>query len=311
MTPPRASTRFRSLDDLETLRLLAHNLGEGMYIAHLDGSILDANPALLHIFGVQTVGELAQFHVADLYADPARRTLWLERLEREGVVRDFEWELVRPDGQRRTLLDTAYTVRDDETGERFVHGILVDITERTRLEHQLREQLTRDALTGCYNRRFLLDLEQKLRTQGVSAWGCIFIDIDHFKVYNDTHGHHDGDVVLARMARFLMRQVRAEEPVVRMGGDEFLIVLQGDSAARTEEVSRRLQHAAARSAPVAFSLGWAVRKGDESLDATIDRADQGLISVRVLTRSGDHPRLPEEMERRQALAPPDDQRGRT
>lgn len=311
MTPARASTRFRSLDDLETLRLLAHNLGEGMYIVRLDGSILDANPALLQIFGVQTVGELAQFYVADLYADPARRSAWREQLERDGSVRDFEWELVRPDGQRRTLLDTAYTVRDDETGERYVHGIVVDITERTRLERQLREQLTRDALTGCYNRRFLLDLELTLRTQGVSAWGCIFLDIDHFKVYNDTHGHHDGDVVLARMARFLMRQVRAEEPVVRMGGDEFLIVLQGESAARTEEVARRLQHAAARSAPVAFSLGWAVRKGDESLDATIDRADQGLISVRVLTRSGDHPRLPEEMERRHALAPPDDQRGRT
>ena len=311
MTPPRASTRLRSLDDLETLRLLAHNLGEGMYIAHLDGTILDANTALLQIFGVRTVGELAQFHVADLYADPSRRTAWLAQLEREGAARDFEWELVRPDGQRRTLLDTAYTVRDEETGERFVHGILVDITERKRLENQLREQLTRDALTGCYNRRYLLDLELTMRTQEVSAWGCIFIDIDHFKVYNDTHGHHDGDVVLARMARFLMRQVRAEEPVVRMGGDEFLIVLQGDSAARTEEVSRRLQHAAARSAPVAFSLGWAVRQGDESLDATIDRADQGLISVRVLTRSGDHPRLPEEMERRHALAAPDDQRGRT
>lgn len=311
MTPPRASTRFRSLDDLETLRLLAHNLGEGMYIVRPDGSILDANPALLQIFGVQTVGELAQFHVADLYADPAQRTRWLAQMEREGAVREFEWELVRPDGQRRTLLDTAYTVRDDETGERFVHGILFDITERKRLENQLREQLTRDALTGCYNRRFLLDLELKMRTQGVSAWGCIFIDIDHFKVYNDTHGHHDGDVVLERMARFLMRQVRAEEPVVRMGGDEFLIVLQGESATRTEEVARRLQHAAARSAPVAFSLGWAVRTGDEMLDATIDRADQGLISVRVLTRSGDHPRLPEEMERRQGLAAPDDQRGRT
>jgi GGDEF domain-containing protein len=85
-----------------------------------------------------------------------------------------------------------------------------------------------------------------------------------------------------------------------MGGDEFLIVLQGEAAARTPDVARRLQHSAARSAPVAFSLGWAVRVGDESLQATIDRADKSLMGVRVLTRSGDHPRLPDEMERRRA-----------
>jgi diguanylate cyclase (GGDEF)-like protein/PAS domain S-box-containing protein len=298
--PSDAPERYRRLDDVETLRLLARNLGEGIYISDPSGTILDANPAFLQIFGVQSVSELGQFHAADLYADPSRRQAWLALLERDGAVRDFEWELVRPDGQRRTVLDTSYAVQDPATGERFHHGILVDITERKALERQLREQITRDALTGCYNRRFLLDLEEKLRSVPDATWGCIFLDIDHFKLYNDTHGHHEGDVVLARMARFLMRQVRAEEPVVRMGGDEFLILLQGEAAARTQDVARRLQHSAARSAPVAFSLGWAMRDGDESLQATIDRADKSLMGVRVLMRSGDFPRLPDEMERRRA-----------
>lgn len=299
MADSGTSARFRRLDDVETLRLLAQNLGEGIYISRPDGTILDANQAFLAIFGVRTVAELGQFHAADLYDDPSRRTAWLEALDRQLTVRDFEWELLRPDGERRTVLDTSYVVTDEATGERFIHGILVDITQRKALENQLREQLTRDALTGCYNRRFLLDLEEQMHALGAAAWGCIFIDIDHFKLYNDSHGHQEGDLVLTRMARFLMRQVRAEEPVVRMGGDEFLVLLQGESAARTEEVARRLQHAAARSAPVAFSLGWAVREGDETLEATIDRADKGMIGVRVLTRSGDYPRLPDEMERRQ------------
>lgn len=298
MTEPGPSSRFRTLDDVETLRLLARNIDEGLYISQVDGTVLDANQTFLAIFGVRTVAELGQFHTADLYADPGRRAAWLEALERDSAVRDFEWELVRPDGERRTVLDTSYVVVDPATGERFIHGILADVTSRKTLERQLREQLTRDALTGCFNRRFLLDLEEQMHALGAAAWGCIFIDIDHFKLYNDSHGHQEGDLVLTRMARFLMRQVRAEEPVVRMGGDEFLVLLQGESAARTEEVARRLQHAAARSAPVAFSLGWAVREGDESLEATIDRADKGMIGVRVLTRSGDHPRLPDEMERR-------------
>ena len=292
--------RFRSLDDIETLRLLARNLGEGIYISDPHGTILDANPSFLAIFGVQSVRELGQFHAADLYVDPERRQQWLAQLERDGAVRDFEWELVRPDGQRRTVLDTSYTVTDSTTGERYYHGILVDISPRKALENQLREQLTRDALTGCFNRRFLFDLEAQMRVEADATWGCIFLDIDHFKVYNDAHGHHEGDRVLARMARFLMRQVRAEESVVRMGGDEFLVVLRTPSAARTEEVARRLQMAAAHSAPAPFSLGWAIRRGDESLGATIDRADQSLISVRVLTRSGDHPGVPDDLERRRA-----------
>jgi diguanylate cyclase (GGDEF)-like protein/PAS domain S-box-containing protein len=299
MEPLSPAPRFRSLDDIDTLRLLARNLGEGIYISDPAGRILDANPAFLTIFGVSSSEALGSLHAPELYADPARRTEWLQLLEREGAVRDFEWELVRPDGERRTVRDTSYMVTDPTTGERFLHGILVDISARSLLERQLREQLTRDALTGCFNRRFLLDLATQLQRDPEATWGVIFLDIDHFKLYNDTHGHHEGDMVLTRMARFLMRQVRADEPVVRMGGDEFLVLLRGDSAGRTEEVAHRLQKAAARSAPVAFSLGWAERASGEALESTIIRADHSMIAVRVLTRSGDHPRLPEEMERRQ------------
>lgn len=299
MEPLTPARRYRSLDDIDTLRLLARNLGEGIYISEPDGRILDANPAFLQIVGVSAATELGAVHAPHLYAEPARRDEWLAVLERDGTVRDFEWELVRPDGERRVVRDTSYLVTDETTGERFLHGILVDISARTQLEHQLREQLTRDALTGCFNRRFLLDLASQLERDPGTTWGVIFLDIDHFKLYNDTHGHHEGDMVLSRMARFLMRQVRADEPVVRMGGDEFLVLLKGASAERTEEVARRLQMAAARSAPVAFSLGWAVRSSGEPLDSTIIRADHSMIAVRVLTRSGDHPRLPDEMERRQ------------
>jgi diguanylate cyclase (GGDEF)-like protein/PAS domain S-box-containing protein len=288
-----------SLDDVETLRMLTRNLGEGIYITDQEGHILDCNPAFLEIFGVASLKELEQFHAPDLLADPERRRQEMEILEREGAVRDFELEIVRPDGLRRTVLDTTYQVRDPDTGEIFNHGVLIDITRRKELEDQLREQIIRDALTGCYNRRFLLDLEQDFKVSGATRWGCIFIDIDHFKLYNDRHGHRSGDQVLRRMARFLMREVRSDEPVIRMGGDEFLIVLVGDNAARTEAVAARLHGAAARSAPVAFSLGWAVREGRETFERTVERADKNLIGVRVLARSsGDWASLPEEMERR-------------
>ena len=219
-------------------------------------------------------------------------------LARDGSVREYELEIVRPDGLRRTVLDTTFQVRDPQTGEVVYHGVLIDISRRKELEDRLREQLIRDALTGCYNRRFLFDLESEFRVGGEERWGCIFLDIDHFKVYNDRHGHASGDQVLQRMARFLMREVRSDEPVIRLGGDEFLIVLSGENASRTATVAGRLQQAAARSAPVAFSLGWAMREGQDTFEQTIERADHGLINVRVLSRSGDYATLPSNMERR-------------
>ena len=288
----------RSLDDPETLKLLIRSIGEGIYITDSKGRFLDANAALLEIFGMPSLKELQRYEVPQLLADPTRRKEELNILANEGSVREFELEIVRPDGLRRTVLDTTYQVRDPETEEVAYHGVLIDITRRKELEDRLREQLTRDALTGCYNRRFLFDLEQDFRAGGETRWGCIFIDIDHFKSYNDRHGHASGDQVLQRMARFLMREVRSDEPVIRLGGDEFLIVLAGENSTRTPAIAERLRQAAARSAPVAFSLGWAMREGEETFEQTIERADHVLINVRVLSRSGDYATLPNNLERR-------------
>lgn len=297
--PPASGGRsVRSLDDPDTLRLLARTLGEGIYITDREGHILDCNPAFLEIFGVGSLSELQSFQARDLLVDPGRRELEMAMLEQHGAVRDFELQIKRPDGLHRTALDTTFQVQDPASGEVYYHGVLIDITRRKELEDQLREQLIRDALTGCYNRRFLLDFEADLKKTEDARWGCIFIDIDHFKVYNDRYGHHSGDQVLRTMARFLMREVRSEEPVVRLGGDEFLIALRGDNAGRTEGVAERLRNAAARSAPVAFSLGWAVRENAESFERTVERADKNMIGVRVLARSGEWAALPDEMERR-------------
>lgn len=276
---------YASLDDASNLRTFVHNLREGIYIANGRGAILDANPAFLRMMGVARIDDLRSFGLADMIVDPARRLQELEMLDREGAVREFELQIVRPDGALRTVLDTTYTCRDPRSGEVFYHGILVDITARKEQEDALREQSIRDPLTGCFNRRYLSEIDQRL-SHGTSIWSCIFIDIDHFKQYNDEHGHQMGDNTLIRMSRFLMRQVRAEEPVVRVGGDEFLIVLEGASEPHADMVARRLQMAALRTAPVPFSLGWATRLEGEAMQQTMNRADQSLLAVRVLERDG-------------------------
>ena len=287
-SPSTTYPRFRSLSDPETLATFAQNLGEGIYITTEDGRVLDANPAFLKIFGVASLNELQKYRVSD-FVDAEIRKEEVRLVEREGSIRDRELQITRPDGAVRTVLDTWYSNTDPETGESIFHGILVDITARKNLETQLVEQSIRDPLTGCYNRRYLSTLYAAARAND-AAWGCIYVDIDRFKQYNDIHGHAAGDAVLVKMSRFLMRHVRAEEPVVRMGGDEFLIALFDADQAATELVADRLEKAGEERGPVSFSLGWAAREKGESLEETVNRADGELIQVRVVRRPGTYTR---------------------
>jgi PAS domain S-box-containing protein len=262
---PPSGARFRSLEDPDTLRAFAQNLGEGIYISNTDGDILDANPAFLELMGIQSLEEMRTYRASELFADPQRREEEVALLERDGAVREFELELVRPDGRRITVLDSTYVYTDPSTGETFFHGILVDITKRKELENQLREMSVRDPLTGCYNRRYLSELERQLITRRELLWGCIFVDIDNFKLYNDQYGHDVGDDTLRKMSRFL-------------------VVLAGATQRRTEAVAKRLRLAGEGNAPVSFSLGWAARKDNESFEKTVGRADHDLLEVRVAER---------------------------
>lgn len=276
--PPRP---LYSLSSPHTLRELVQNLREGVYITSGEGEILDANPAMLAMFGVRSLKELENSRVQE-WIDPAQRARERAILERKGVVRDFEFAFRRPSGEIRTVIDTCLMRRDRATGKTLFCGVLIDITERKRLEQQLVDAGLRDPLTGCFNRRYLREFEAD---HGHRGWGCIVIDIDHFKDYNDLYGHERGDRVLVRMARFLGGVCRSEDAVVRLGGDEFMILLSGMRLAEISRVAERLAAAAGRRSLVPFSLGWASRWRGESLQGTIRRADRRLIAVRVASRA--------------------------
>jgi diguanylate cyclase (GGDEF)-like protein/PAS domain S-box-containing protein len=284
-----AADAARPVEDAGGLRALVQHLPEGVYVTTPDGAFVDANPALVALLGVDSADGLRALRAEDLFADPARRAEQLALLRRDGAIREFELWIIRPDGELRAVLDTAVLRRDPASGAELIHGVLRDVTRLRELEAQLLDLGTRDALTGCYNRHYLTDFEARLAARGEARWGCLFIDVDKFKLYNDRYGHHAGDAVLTQMARFLRGQLRGEEAVVRVGGDEFVLVLVGADERRTQAVARSLAVSARRTAPVAFSLGWAVREGGERLERTMQRADQQLLQVRGATRPGGWP----------------------
>jgi diguanylate cyclase (GGDEF)-like protein/PAS domain S-box-containing protein len=277
---PKKSRHFRSLSDPHTLSEIALRLKEGIYITTLEGEIVDANPAFLEMFGVDSLKDLNGYRTSD-FVKPEVRAREMALLDSQGSVRDVEFQLTRRDGEVRTVVDSAFLSIDPQTGEKYCYGILVDITHRKELQTQLLELSIRDPLTGCYNRRYLNTVMRQCEAHPKGEWGCIYLDIDHFKQYNDANGHSEGDAVLVKMARFLMRHVRAEEAVVRVGGDEFLVVLTDADEDQTDLVAERLREAGPTSAPVPFSMGWAARREEEAFEEMMVRADRRLLAVRV------------------------------
>ena len=269
------------LADPEVLLDMVSRISEGIYITNAEGRIIDANPGFLSLVGIESVEKLQTYRSSD-FVDPQQRTEEQAILNRDGFIVDRELSFRRPDGEMRTVLDTAYVAKDPVTGETTYRGVIRDITERKRLEGQLLEQSIRDPLTGTFNRRHLMEFHRKMDEKN---WGCVVVDIDHFKHYNDTYGHQAGDDALIALTRFLWRHLRTDASLVRMGGDEFLILLPDVDLVRTKQTANRIEAAAAQEGPAPFSMGYAAREQKESLEKTIHRADANLYGVRTFLRT--------------------------
>ncbi|MGD2135361.1 MAG: diguanylate cyclase [Gemmatimonadales bacterium] len=265
-------------------RALAWEIPEPIYIVRVGGQFVDVNRAFLDLVGAQSLDVLERYPPERLWVDAEARQTRLAKAAAGDGSAEAECNIQRLDGGLRVVLDRCVAVPSSDGDERLLVGTLQDVTTLRARESELRRLAVRDPLTGSYNRRYLAELTPILEAQE-ERWGVVAIDLDHFKHYNDEHGHRAGDEILARTARFLMQQVRAEDVVIRVGGDEFVALLLGEDTTHTEEVAQRLERAAVDEAPAPFSIGWTLRQSGEPLADTIGRADEKLIHVKVTERS--------------------------
>lgn len=154
-----------------------------------------------------------------------------------------------------------------------------------RLYEETKNSSLHDPLTGLANRRFMeiqidknLDSARRYR----EALSFIMVDIDHFKNYNDSHGHQEGDRLLSRLAGILLGEVRKADYVFRYGGEEFLIVLPETSLERACEAAERLRKAVeAEAGGVTISLGVAsLTESLKEKDQLIAAADKALYRAK-------------------------------
>ena len=191
-------------------------------------------------------------------------------------------------GVRRSLHNLYLPDVGTDGSIRGLYALSTDVTEHRRLERQLAELARTDALTGLpnrysFNEQLAAVIKRAHRAQNCTA--LLFLDVDRFKLINDSHGHGVGDEVLREFASRLLALVRGTDFVGRLAGDEFVVVLEGLRAAdEAEIVAGKIIEAINRPLPtsagellVGTSIGIAVHPGDElDGEALLGRADQAL-----------------------------------
>jgi diguanylate cyclase (GGDEF)-like protein len=145
---------------------------------------------------------------------------------------------------------------------------------------ELEEELVIDEMTQAYNFRYLSNW---LNDSDDAQVGVLFVDIDDFKVFNDLYGHAEGDVVLKTMTETIKKSVRADDQIIRYGGDEFVVLLPGMDSEGAKRVARRIQSNLSKlpyatwKKPITVSIGIASTPED-----TTDRRELLLLADQAM-----------------------------
>ncbi len=186
-----------------------------------------------------------------------------------------------------TMVAMAYMVAG------LVLNMVLGLLVVARMVRRLRQRSLRDALTGLLNRRALAPLLRRqvgrLRRYG-ETYAVLMVDVDHFKRINDSFGHAVGDAALVNLAQLMREAARDVDHIVRMGGEEFCVLLPHTDLEGALQLGGRLREVvhgarASGSVPMTVSVGVAVAQSiDESADAVIARADAALYRAKAAGR---------------------------
>jgi diguanylate cyclase (GGDEF)-like protein/PAS domain S-box-containing protein len=287
----RAEQRLRN--SAARFQSLVQNATDIITIVDAEGIVRYASPSHQRVLGLDPAAIVGESELARVHPDDRP---WLEQVLYElrgtpGADRTFELRVRHRDESWRTLEMTVVNLLADPS----VAGIVAnarDVTERKVLEEQLAHQAFHDSLTGLPNRALFMDrLTHGLVRANRSADPLVvlYLDLDHFKVVNDSLGHKSGDQLLVAVGQRLAACLRPGDTIARLGGDEFTILLDGadiDQAVRVaERILDRLSAPIAldgREVVVGASIGIAPKTSPE------DRPDDLLRNADIAMYTAKH-----------------------
>jgi diguanylate cyclase (GGDEF)-like protein/PAS domain S-box-containing protein len=265
-------------------------------IAHVgdSGRFIYVNPQLCAMLGY-TENELLALMVSDVSHPEDLHTTDDQRDKlQSGEIESFKLEkrYLRKDGSALWVNLTVAVKRDWQGNPLYDISIIEDISARKTAEDRVHYLATHDGLTGLPNRVMfgeLLSLGIETAKRQGTHCAVLFIDLDRFKIVNDSLGHEAGDLLLREIAARLRECVRASDVVARLGGDEFVVLLQGvDSPAEVSLTARRMLSAAMRpvmilgqECRVTASIGICVHPAEgQSDDTMMKNADMAMYMAK-------------------------------
>jgi len=231
-------------------------------------------------------------------------------LDKEETFRDFEFSFTNDEGSMYHFALSGEPIFDSHGKFDGYRGLSRDITEQQRIAEHIQHMATHDSLTGLPNRiMFTQMLNQAInsaRRYPTDAFAVLFIDLDRFKLINDSHGHQTGDQLLVQVARRLREPLRESDIVARLGGDEFVILLPHlNEAAAVQTVAENLLQVLERPIEVdghecniSASMGFSIYGDDaDSAEALLRHADAAMYAAKSEGRNNAQP-YAEDIHRR-------------
>ncbi|MCH2408994.1 MAG: EAL domain-containing protein [Acidimicrobiales bacterium] len=274
------------------LAALVEHASDLVCVADDVGRVIYASPAVARVLNL-SASELEGTPVFDLVHPDDREDLMgkmEEIVNTPGISPSLEARVAHADGGWRHMEVVTTNLLNNPA----VSGIVInarDITERVEVAAQLEEKAFHDELTGLPNRSLLLErLADALHraSRHDRMVGVLFLDLDRFKVVNDSLGHSVGDELLSETARRLEQTIRPDDTVARLGGDEFVVVI-GNMIRTTDALvaAERVRSAVAQpvtlgneSTVVTTSVGIAIAFGDESPAELLQDADTAMYRAK-------------------------------
>jgi diguanylate cyclase (GGDEF)-like protein/PAS domain S-box-containing protein len=293
-------------DEKERAQVTLQSIGDGVITTDRDGHIEYLNPVAEQLSGWSsaeasgaTIMEVLRLRDELTHAEIENPLL---RCLREDKVVNFGEHSVLNNrlGQEIAIQHSAAPIRD--RSGRTVGAVVVfrDVTKERRLKHALSFQATHDALTGLINRREFdnrLTLALQSAREGAGSHALMYVDLDHFKVVNDTCGHPGGDRLLRDVTSLLQQQVRSADVIARLGGDEFGILAMHCTIEQATRIAEQIRQAVRdyrffweqNTASIGASIGLvAITPDSDSVASLLSAADMACYAAKDAGRNRVH-----------------------
>lgn len=272
------------------------NSADAIAVVDRRGYFTEWNHAAEHLYGYST-DELKGQSFAILYPDPDRLKEMLGLLRKQKFVRRYEIEMRNKSGDILPF-ELSISLLTDSTDQKYGSVCVArDLTQRKKMEEDLRRLAATDPLTGANNRRSFMEkgrYELMRSRRYHHPFAVLMLDVDHFKKINDTHGHDMGDQVLKKLVDCSHDILRGTDRFGRLGGEEFAVILPETGRAAALTVAHRfLEELAAiritaETGTIQFtvSIGLTLfEKTDDTLETILGRADAALYKAKANGRN--------------------------